>query len=214
MRIHKEGYKILRNQFIIFLLLNYITYWNSEIIFNVLVLPTTIIIFLLSIYFFRDPNRENQLLDDYIYSPCDGKIVSMTEEKTEYFNDKRIRISIFMSPLNIHSQLYPMDGKIKYSKYHPGKYFVAWHPKSSLLNERHSIAIENNMTSILVTQIAGFVARRIVNYSNVGDTAVKGEKYGFIKFGSRIDIYLPLDSKILVKLNQKLKGGETIIANY
>ena len=214
MKIHKEGYKILRNQFIIFLLLNYITYWNSEIIFNVLVLPITIIIFLLSIYFFRDPKREDQLLDGCIYSPCDGKIVSITKEETEYFNDKRIRISIFMSPLNIHSQVYPINGNIKYSKYHPGKYFVAWHPKSSLLNERHSIAIENNMTSILVTQIAGFVARRIVNYSNVGDTAIKGEKYGFIKFGSRIDIYLPLESKILLKLNQKVQGRKTIIASY
>lgn len=215
MKIHKEGYKILRNEIIIFSLINYISYWNFELIFYYFILVLTIIMFIISIYFFRIPNRRFNIKNGVIYSPCDGKVVSIKEEtEMEYFNEKRIQISIFMSPLNIHNQLYPISGNIEYTKYHPGKYLVAWHPKSSLLNERSSIVINNQKISILLTQIAGFLARRIITYSKVGDSAVACNEYGFIKFGSRVDISLPINSKISIKIGEKVKGGKSIIANY
>ena len=152
---------------------------------------------------------------NYILSPVDGKIVIIEEVyEPEFFKDKRLQVSVFMSPINVHVTRYPMDGNIIYSKYHPGKYLVAWHPKSSTKNERTTIVVENNtFGKVLYRQIAGAVARRIVNYAKVGQVSVQGEDAGFIKFGSRVDLFLPLNSKIDVKLNQVVKGGVTVISS-
>ncbi|PSR04313.1 MAG: phosphatidylserine decarboxylase family protein, partial [Bacteroidetes bacterium SW_11_45_7] len=142
-----------------------------------------------------------------------GKVVVIEEiEETEYFNDKRKQVSIFMSPTNVHVNRYPISGTIKYMRYHPGKYLVAWHPKSSTKNERNTVVIEDEGGEVLVRQIAGAVARRIVHYQDVGDEVVQGKELGFIKFGSRVDVVLPLDANIEIELNQKVKGGETVLA--
>lgn len=175
---------------------------------------TVLILFILILQFFRNPKRNTQINDNYIIAPADGKVVVIEEVvENEYFKDKRRQISIFMSPLNVHVTRYPIGGKIKFSKYHPGKYLVAWHPKASLENERTTIVVDNtSIGEILYRQIAGALARRIVNYARVGQTVVQGTDAGFIKFGSRIDIFVPLDMKIEVSLDQITKGGETIIA--
>ena len=153
--------------------------------------------------------------EDYLLSPVDGKIVIIEEvHEPEFFKDKRLQVSIFMSPINVHVTRYPMNGKIIFSKYHPGKYLVAWHPKSSTKNERTTIVLENEkFGKILYRQIAGKIARRIINYAKVGNQATQGEDAGFIKFGSRIDLFLPLNSKINVKLNEVVKGGKTVISS-
>ena len=171
--------------------------------------------FILVLQFFRDPKRNTIINDGQIIAPADGKVVVIEEVlEKEYFKDKRRQISIFMSPLNVHVTRYPISGRVKYSKYHPGKYLVAWHPKSSEENERTTIVVENNSSGeILYRQIAGAVARRIVNYAKTDQNVIQGEDAGFIKFGSRIDIFVPLDMKIEVNLNQKTKGGETILAS-
>ena len=169
----------------------------------------------MSIYFFRIPKRKLERLDGKVYSPCDGKVVIIEEvDELEYYKDRRIQISIFMSPLNVHNQLYPISGKVEYTKYHPGKYLVAWHPKSSTLNERSTVVVKNNKISILFRQIAGAVARRIVTYCKEGDTAISSDEYGFIKFGSRVDVFLPLGTKIDVDLNEVVKAGNSVIATY
>lgn len=150
--------------------------------------------------------------DDAIICPADGKVVVIEDVmETEYFNEMRKQVSVFMSPANVHVNRSPIDGEIKYFKYHPGKYLVAWHPKSSTDNERTSMVIENESFSVLVRQIAGKLARRIVYYIEEGDEIERGEEFGFIKFGSRIDLFLPLDTLISVELNQKVRGGETVI---
>jgi phosphatidylserine decarboxylase len=174
----------------------------------------TIIILVLILQFFRNPKRKTQVNDSLIISPVDGKVVVVENVyEKEYFKDNRIQISIFMSPLNVHVTRYAMSGIIKFSKYHPGKYLVAWHPKSSELNERTTVVIENeNFGTILYRQIAGAVAKRIVNYAKVDSRVVQGEDAGFIKFGSRVDLFLPLDSKIKVKINQMVVGGIDTIA--
>ena len=174
----------------------------------------TIIVLVLILQFFRNPKRNTKLNDELIISPVDGKVVAIEKVfEKEYFKDERIQISIFMSPINVHVTRYAASGSIKFSKYHPGKYLVAWHPKSSEKNERTTVVIDNeNFGEILYRQIAGAVARRIVNYAKVGDEVVQGEDAGFIKFGSRVDLFLPLDSKIKVELNQIVKGGEDNIA--
>jgi len=174
----------------------------------------TIIILVLILQFFRNPKRKTQINDSLIISPVDGKVVAVEKVyEKEYFKDDRIQISIFMSPLNVHVTRYAMSGIIKFSKYHPGKYLVAWHPKSSELNERTTVVIENeNFGTILYRQIAGAVAKRIVNYAKVDSRVVQGEDAGFIKFGSRVDLFLPLDSKIKVKINQMVVGGIDTIA--
>ena len=174
----------------------------------------TIIILVLILQFFRNPKRKTQVNDSLIISPVDGKVVAVENVyEKEYFKDNRIQISIFMSPLNVHVTRYAMSGIIKFSKYHPGKYLVAWHPKSSELNERTTVVIENeNFGTILYRQIAGAIAKRIVNYAKVDSRVVQGEDAGFIKFGSRVDLFLPLDSKIKVKINQMVVGGIDTIA--
>lgn len=150
--------------------------------------------------------------DDSIICPADGKVVVIEDiMETEYFNEMRKQVSVFMSPANVHVNRSPIDGEIKYFKYHPGKYLVAWHPKSSTDNERTSMVIENESFSVLVRQIAGKLARRIVYYVEEGDEIERGEEFGFIKFGSRIDLFLPLNTEINVELNQKVRGGETVI---
>jgi phosphatidylserine decarboxylase len=164
--------------------------------------------------FFRNPKRTVALNENQIIAPVDGKVVVIEEVfEAEYFKDKRLQVSIFMSPINVHVTRYAMSGKINFSKYHPGKYLVAWHPKASTENERTTVVIENNtFGEILYRQIAGALAKRIVNYAQEGIQVIQGEDAGFIKFGSRVDLYLPLGTKVNVKLNEKAVGGKTIIA--
>ena len=215
MTIHKEGIKILRNEIIIFALLNYLVHIYTHEYFAYFITSLTSLLFIMSVYFFRKPNRELERKDGTIYSPCDGKVVVIEEtEEIEFYKDKRIQVSIFMSLLNAHNQLYPISGKVEYIKYHPGKYLVAWHSKSSLLNERSTVVIKNDKISVLFRQIAGAVARRIVTYSKIGDKATSSDEYGFIKFGSRVDVFLPVGTKINVKINESVKSGQSIIANY
>ncbi len=212
---HKEGFKIIFFSALILVLSillieNFVpNYWLQKIL-----MISFLVFFILILQFFRNPKRNTQINDNYIIAPADGKVVVIEEVvEKEYFKDKRKQISIFMSPLNVHVTRYPISGKVNFSKYHPGKFLVAWHPKSSEENERTTIVVENkNLGEILYRQIAGAVARRIVNYAKADQIVEQGTDAGFIKFGSRIDIFVPLDMKIEVKLNQKTRGGETIIA--
>jgi len=215
MTLHREGYKILQNEILIFLIGNYITYWYSEILFWYITLPISVFLFVMSIYFFRVPKRNFERKEGNIYAPCDGKIVVIEETKeSEVYKDKRLQISIFMSPLNVHNNLYPIGGKVTYTKYHPGKFLVGWHPKASTDNERNTIVVENDKISVLFRQIAGAAARRIISYPNVGDSVTTSDESGFIKFGSRVDVLLPISTKVTAKINQKVVGGITIIATY
>ena len=175
----------------------------------------SLLILVLILQFFRNPKRNTVISDDKILSPVDGKVVIIKKVfEKEYFKDERLQISVFMSPINVHVTRYPSSGEIVFSKYHPGDYLVAWHPKSSEKNERTTIVLKTKtFGEILYRQIAGALARRIVNYAKVGANAIQGEDAGFIKFGSRVDLFLPLDSKVKVKLNQKVIGGETVISN-
>ncbi|MCA0932260.1 phosphatidylserine decarboxylase family protein [Lutimonas saemankumensis] len=213
---HKEGFKIILISALIvvggiLLVDNFISnYWLQKSLMILL-----LVFFILILQFFRDPKRNTVLDDNHIIAPADGKVVVIEEVvEKEYFQEKRRQISIFMSPLNVHVTRYPVSGLVKYSKYHPGKYLVAWHPKSSEENERTTIVIENKVSGeILYRQIAGALARRIVNYAKSNNQVIQGEDAGFIKFGSRIDIFVPLEMKIEVKLDQKTRGGETILAS-
>ncbi|HRE76650.1 MAG TPA: phosphatidylserine decarboxylase family protein [Flavobacterium sp.] len=173
-----------------------------------------LIFLILILQFFRNPKRLTQNNDNHVIAPVDGKVVVIEEVfEPEYFNDKRLQVSIFMSPINVHVTRYAVNGKINFSKYHPGKYLVAWHPKASTENERTTVVIENrNFGEILYRQIAGALARRIVNYAKEGTIVKQGTDAGFIKFGSRVDLFLPLGTKINVSLNQTVKGGETVVA--
>lgn len=175
----------------------------------------SLLLFLLIIQFFRNPKRNTDHNDAHIVAPVDGKVVVIEEVfESEYFKDQRIMVSVFMSPINVHVTRHPVSGEVKYSKYHPGKYLVAWHPKSSEENERTTVVVENEIAGeILYRQIAGAMAKRIVNYAKVGDQVIQGSDSGFIKFGSRVDVFLPLDADIKVKLNQKVRGGISIIAD-
>ena len=210
---HKEGFNIIIISFFITVIFGVLSEYlieskNLKTSLQVIIL----IILNLVLQFFRNPNRPALGKKDLLVSPVDGKIVSISEiYEDEYFNDKRLQISIFMSPINVHVTRFPVSGKIIYSKYHPGKYLVAWHPKSSKLNERTTIVIENQfLGKVMYRQIAGTVARRIVNYAIENQTAVQGEDAGFIKFGSRVDIFLPPDTKLKIKNGQKVKGGITL----
>jgi phosphatidylserine decarboxylase len=212
---HKEGHYIITVSFIITAMINLLSRSfidNNTLIYSIGIVTITILVLILQ--FFRNPKRKAKIDDNIIISPVDGKVVAIEKVyEKEYFKDERIQISIFMSPLNVHVTRYASSGKIKFSKYHPGKYLVAWHPKSSEKNERTTVVIENNIFGeILYRQIAGAVARRIVNYAKTGDEVVQGTDAGFIKFGSRVDLFLPLDSKIKVELDQIVKGAEDIIA--
>ncbi|MBH83609.1 MAG: phosphatidylserine decarboxylase family protein [Flavobacteriales bacterium] len=213
--IHKEGYIIILNTIIILSGLNYaITFFDIEWL-NTITLIGSIIFFLIILQFFRNPIRKVSAAENEVVAPADGKVVVIEEvEETEYFKDKRLQISIFMSPINVHVNRYPINGKVQYAKYHPGKYLVAWHPKSSTKNERTTIVVENDKIAVLFRQIAGALARRIVMYSKENDTVNKGDDFGFIKFGSRVDLFFPVGTKIEVELNQIVKGNKTIIARY
>lgn len=211
---HKEGQKIIFISLILvgglFLLIDFI-----EIPWLIKTLQIGLLVFfILILQFFRNPKRHTQHNDTHVISPVDGKVVVIEEvEEPEYFKDKRLQVSIFMSPINVHVTRYPVGGKVVFSKYHPGKYLVAWHPKSSEENERTTVVVENQkIGKVLYRQIAGALARRIVNYAKKDINVVQGNDAGFIKFGSRVDLFLPLDSKLKVNLDQKVKGGETIIA--
>ena len=213
MKIHKEGYGLI---FIVFFFalsvttIWYLYYPNDKWALVISILSIIICLFIVS--FFRNPKRYIPLGEDAIICPADGKVVVIEDVmETEYFNEMRKQVSVFMSPANVHVNRSPIDGEVKYFKYHPGKYLVAWHPKSSTDNERTSMVIENESFSVLVRQIAGKLARRIVYYVEEGDEIERGEEFGFIKFGSRIDLFLPLNTKINVELNQKVRGGETVI---
>ena len=173
-----------------------------------------LIVFILILQFFRNPKRNTQIDDAHVVSPVDGKVVVIEEvQESEYFKDKRLQVSVFMSPINVHVTRYPIGGKVLFSKYHPGKYLVAWHPKSSEKNERTTVVVENSkFGKVLYRQIAGFLASRIVNYAKKDQNVVQGNDSGFIKFGSRVDLFLPLGTKLDITLNQKVRGGETVIA--
>lgn len=211
---HKEGHKIILITFslivTIILLLDYFSI-EYKMYIQLFLIGQLIIV----LQFFRNPKRITSFGNNHVVSPVDGKVVVIEEVyEPEYFKDKRIQVSIFMSPINVHVTRYPVSGEVLFSKYHPGKYLVAWHPKSSTENERTTIVIKNESSAeILYRQIAGALARRIVNYAKKSSKVNQGEDAGFIKFGSRVDLFLPLNTKINVKLNQKVKGAEDIIAN-
>lgn len=213
---HKEGHKIIlfTTLFVVASIL-IIDYFVAEGWMQKILMLLPLVLFILILQFFRNPKRNTVIDHSQIIAPADGKVVVIEEvEEKEYFKDKRRQISIFMSPLNVHVTRYPISGEVMYSKYHPGKYLVAWHPKSSEENERTTIVVKGpKVGEILYRQIAGAMAKRIVNYAKVDDMAIQGSDAGFIKFGSRIDIFVPLDMKINVQLNQKVQGGKTVIAH-
>lgn len=218
MTIHKEGLGIVTISFLILLGLNilvdYFAGANSWIGISLAILSFGFWGFIL--WFFRSPKRIVEPDDNKIICPADGKVVVIEEtSENEYFKDKRIQISIFMSPLNVHENRYPVSGEVVYYKYHEGDYLVAWHPKSSTHNERTTIVLKAaNGLDLLIRQIAGAVARRVVCYSQVNNSVIQGETLGFIKFGSRVDLFLPLNAKIDIKLNQKVTANKTVIAHW
>lgn len=213
--IHKEGYRIIATTIILLLAINYLIGLSEINWLNTLIQIASLIVLVLVVQFFRNPKRVVTAKENEVVAPADGKIVVIEEvEEPEFFKDKRIQVSIFMSPVNVHVNRYPINGTVKYSKYHPGKYLVAWHPKSSTLNERTTVVVENDKIALLFRQIAGAVARRIVLYAKKDAVAKKGEDYGFIKFGSRVDVFFPLGTKINVEMNQVVKGNKTVLATY
>jgi phosphatidylserine decarboxylase len=218
MIIHKEGYKIIAISVIIFVVINlsffYFFSYTSPFLGGVIFIITlALLLFIIS--FFRVPKRKLTVREDAIVAPADGKVVVIEEvQADEYFTDRRIQVSIFMSPLNVHVNRNPVSGDVAYSQYHKGKYLVAWHPKSSTENERHSVVYRKNGKEILVKQIAGAVAKRIINYLQPGQNVKQSEEMGFIKFGSRVDLLLPLDAKVQVKIGDKPQGGVTVIASW
>jgi phosphatidylserine decarboxylase len=216
MNIHKEGYRTIALCVLIFGAINIIFFFffsASMPLVSWIVFSVSLIMLLFIISFFRSPKRNFTVAHHQVICPADGKVVVIEEmTDTEYFKDKRLQVSIFMSPANVHINRIPMSGKVEYSKYHKGKYLVAWSPKSSTENERHSVVIKSDTAEILVKQIAGALAKRIVNYLKVGQTVSQGNEMGFIKFGSRVDVLLPVGSELNVKLNQQVKGGVTVLA--
>jgi len=216
MNIHKEGYRTIALCALIFGAINIIFFFFFSAtmpLVSWIVFSVSLIMLLFIISFFRSPKRNITVAHHQVICPADGKVVVIEEmTDTEYFKDKRLQVSIFMSPANVHINRIPMSGKVKYSQYHKGKYLVAWHPKSSVENERYSAVIQNAKGTVLVKQIAGALAKRICNYLTVGEEVKQGEELGFIKFGSRVDVLLPLNATINVKLNQNVFGGITVIA--
>ncbi len=212
---HKEGFRIIAVTFLIFAALSILVHFKIEndILQKGLFLVLLILVVLI-LQFFRNPKRNFILNPEQVLSPVDGKVVVIEEVyEKEYFKDKRLQVSVFMSPLNVHVTRYPVGGNIVYSKYHPGKFLVAWHPKSSEENERTTVVVKSEaFGEVLHRQIAGALAKRIVNYATAGQEVSQSSDSGFIKFGSRVDIFLPLSTKINVKLNQKVVGGVTVVA--
>jgi phosphatidylserine decarboxylase len=214
MKLHKEGYKSIRNEIIILILLGFFSYISDSKIVDSLY-AIMLFIFVITLNFFRIPKRTFERQNDIIYSPCDGKVVVIEETlETEYYKDKRIQVSVFMSPLNVHNNLYPISGMVTYTKYHAGKFLVAWNPKASTDNERSTVVVENNKISVLCRQIAGALARRIITYSKAKDSVNSADEIGFIKFGSRVDLFLPIGTKIDVVIGDKVIGGQSVIAKY
>lgn len=218
MTIHKEGYSTILTVLVFAILLNTIVYYlaaeATTILYITIILSAALLILVLQ--FFRNPKRKLTVDENAIVAPADGKVVVIEEvDEPEYLNKKCRQISIFMSPFNVHVNRYPISGSVKFVKYHPGKYLVAWHPKSSTENERTTVVVEHkNGTPILFRQIAGALARRIVYYCKENDIAQQAAEMGFIKFGSRVDVFIPLDAKVKVNLEQKVQGGVTIIAEF
>ncbi|MCK0125462.1 phosphatidylserine decarboxylase family protein [Gelidibacter sp. F2691] len=212
---HKEGHKIVMISIaLVVIAIMSIDYFVTLSWLRTTLMLLVIAFFLIILQFFRNPKRLGTLHDHHVLSPVDGKVVVIEEVfEKEFFKDKRIQVSVFMSPINVHVTRYPIGGKVVYSKYHPGKYLVAWHPKASEDNERTTVVVENQtFGQVLYRQIAGALAKRIVNYAKVDTMATQGADSGFIKFGSRVDLFLPLDADIKVELNQKVKGGISVIA--
>ena len=217
MKIHKEGYRLLSfmGSAILIAVLTVLYAYPGHTLIHVAVGILGTCLFLLILQFFRSPVRQMALGERKVVCPADGKVVAIEEvEEGEFFNgEKRIQVSIFMSPLNVHLNRYRISGRVVYAKYHPGKFLVAWHPKSSTENERNTVVVETDYgVSVLIRQIAGFVARRIIWYCEEEEQVQQCSELGFIKFGSRVDLLLPLDANIKVELEQKVRGGVTIIA--
>lgn len=211
---HREGHKIILIAVILFIVVNITSYLSiQEDSFIIAVFLISLVLLVLILQFFRNPRRNTLVDEKTIISPVDGKVVVIEEVfEKEYFKKDKIQVSIFMSPVNVHVTRYPIGGSVEYSKYHPGKYLVAWHPKSSEENERTTVVVKNSGVEILYRQIAGALAKRIVNYAEVGEQVIQGDDSGFIKFGSRVDVFLPVGTEVTVQLNQKVRGGESIIA--
>ena len=218
MTIHKEGYRTIAICAIIFAVINLVSFYAISFHLPVLswaILVATLGLFLFIISFFRVPVRIPSINEKYIVCPADGKVVVIEEiTDVEYFHDRRLQVSIFMSPANVHRNVNPVSGDVVYSQYHKGKYLVAWNPKSSTENERHSVVIKNPKGSLLVKQIAGALAKRIINYLTPGQEVVQCAEMGFIKFGSRVDVLLPPGTALKVQLNQMVKGGVTVLAEW
>jgi len=216
MAIHKEGYKILFIGFVILIVINAMVgiIWSDNSVLKWAFLFFSVVLYIFILFFFRLPVRYLEPDPGLIYAPADGKVVVIEETvEKEYFRDNRLQISIFMSPFNMHSNRYPVSGIVKYVCYHPGNYLVAWHPKSSELNERSSVVVTSESgTAILIRQVAGAVARRIVTYSKKGDSVRQGEELGFIKFGSRVDIFLPTGTEVNVQMFEQVRASRTILA--
>jgi phosphatidylserine decarboxylase len=218
MTIHKEGYKSLLYTLIFLTIINscLIYFFPEKEILQNTILIISILIFLVVLQFFRNPSVKIEINDKQIIAPADGKIVVIEEVlETEYLNTTCRQISIFMSPFNVHINRNPVSGIVTFFKYHPGKFLVAWHPKSSTENERTTVAIRTkNNQQILMRQIAGALARRIVWYLGEGTDVTQGEEFGFIKFGSRVDIFIPLDAKVKISMGQTTVGGKTVLAEF
>jgi phosphatidylserine decarboxylase len=218
MTIHKEGYSSIAWATILFGIINilsfyFISYSSPALSWIIFIGTLALLIFLIS--FFRIPKRQLFAGEDSIVAPADGKVVAIEEvEADEYFSDRRIQVSIFMSPLNVHVNRNPVSGDVLYSEYHKGKYLVAWHPKSSTENERHTVVYKANGKELLIKQVAGALAKRIVNYLEEGQKVKQGDEMGFIKFGSRIDVLLPLQASVQVKIGENVIGGVTVIATW
>lgn len=214
MTIHKEGYPTIILSFVFCLALGLASMAFLPFIVAMICCTILVAFFIFILSFFRNPERViSEKSDKLIYAPADGKVVVIEHTiEQEYFKDERIQVSIFMSPLNVHVNRMPIGGIIDYSQYHKGKYLVAWHPKSSTENERTTVVVNNGSTQILLRQIAGALARRIVNYAKPQMTYTQGEEYGFIKFGSRVDLFLPLGTEILVDIDQMVSGNTSVIA--
>ena len=218
MTIHHEGFRTIGLAAFVFGIINILSFnffSESSSLIATIFFIVTLALFLFIISFFRVPKRKLTIDDGKIICPADGKVVVIEEiTDVEYFKDKRIQVSIFMSPANVHLNRHPMSGEVVYNQHHKGKYLVAWHPKSSTENERWSVAVKNNLGTILYKQIAGALAKRICNYTTVGEQVKQTDEYGFIKFGSRVDILLPVDTKVNVALNEVVKGGVTVLASW
>lgn len=216
MRIHKEGTVTIIIVLVLILILHFIIHhWVDSHVIDIAYAVLAIAFFIFILSFFRKPKRNPVADAGDVLSPCDGKVVVIEEtEEPEYFRGRRIQVSIFMSPLNVHVNYNPIGGEVRYVKYHPGKHLVAWHPKSSTENERSTVVIADGKNELLIRQIAGTVARRIVTYSKVEEEVKAGDELGFIKFGSRVDLFFPVGSEILVKLNETVRGAETVIGKF